>query len=103
MELTEQDKDYLRLAMSAHDYCGHEDSSFCSMLILAELALRRGRPITTDEEINACGYFIADEVLTSLILKGVVEVVGVSEEGDFELGLTEAGLKTYERSKDEDE
>lgn len=93
MELDNKTKDNLRLALESHIHCRHENPTYCHMLILAELAMRRGYPVISDEELDACGGFIADAVLESLILKGMVEVMGVTEDGDFTLGLTEAGTK----------
>lgn len=100
MELDQETKDTLRLALDSHQYCGHDDPSICHMLIIAELSIRRGFPVTSDEELDACGY-IADAVLESLILKGYVETTGLTEDGDFTLGLTEAGYEMEEIIKKE--
>lgn len=93
MELDEDTKDYLRLGIESHRHCVHKNPTYCHMLILAELAMRRGYPVSTQEEIDACGHFIADAVLESLILKGLVEMSGMSEDGQMLVGLTEAGLE----------
>ncbi len=95
MELNEATQDILRLALDSHQYCRHQDPALCHALITVELGLRRGYPVSLDEELEACGKFIADAVLESLILKGMVETVGISEDGDFLLGLTEAGVQRH--------
>lgn len=91
MELSGETKDDLRLALASHQTCIHEDPAYCHMLIIAELALRQRRQIADNEEIDAIGHFIADAVLESLMLKGMIEVAGLDENGEFMIGLTEAG------------
>lgn len=88
MTLDQDTKDYLRQALLSHETCAHGDNTLCFVLMLSEASIRRGRPIQDDEEVDECGGFLADCVLESLILKGVVEVDGMTENGDFVLGFT---------------
>lgn len=91
MELTIETKTALRVAIASHQTCVHENPVFCHMLIISELAMRQGRTINDDDEIDAIGHFIADAVLESLMLKGLVEVAGLDENGGFMVGLTQEG------------
>lgn len=91
MVLSDDTQAALRVAILSHQTCVHEDPVLCHMLIIAELAMREGRAINDDDEIDAIGHFIADAVLESLVLKGMVEVTGLDENGGFMVGLTEAG------------
>lgn len=99
MKLDEETQQNLRLALKSHRGCFHEDAVLCHALILSELAMRRGYPVTSDEELESCGYFIADVTLEGLILKGLVEVVGVDEEGELLVGLTKDGHTAVEENK----
>jgi hypothetical protein len=101
MILDDETQENLRLALQSHQFCVHHGAAMCHMLILAELAIRRGYPVTSDEELEACGHFIADEVLQSLILKGFVSMDGVDENGQIMMGLTEAGRNRYELGNEE--
>lgn len=103
MNLTDETKEDLRLAIASHQYCIHDEPAFCHMLIIAELAMRQGRAVHDDEEIDAIGHFIADAVLESLILKGMVEVAGVDENGELMVGLTNAGHEYTENKYREDD
>lgn len=103
MALDEETKENLRLGIESHRHCAHKDPTFCHMLILAELAMRRGYPVTSDEELEECGHFIADAVLESLILKGLVEMSGMSEDGQMMVGLTEAGMEIAHNKFEEKE
>lgn len=91
MKLDDESQEAIRLALKSHRGCVHEDAVLCHALILSELAMRRGYPVISDEELEACGHFIADVTLENLILKGYVEVAGVSDEGELMVGLTEMG------------
>ena len=91
MKLTDQDKEYVALALESHRTCVHEKPHLCSILIVTEVELRRGKAIESDEEFEAMGHCIADLLLESLILKGLVETVGVTEDGEFLIGLTPDG------------
>lgn len=93
MELDEVFKSSIRLAM--------EDDSL-DLLETFEAAVRlyvvaTGEPFDVEDEewfisfFHQCQKFILDEVLSSLILKGAVEVQGMEEDGDFVYGLTESG------------
>lgn len=95
MDLDEESKDNIRLAIESHNHCVH-DYVLCQALILTELVMRRGYPIASDEELEACGFFIADVTLENLILKGYVEMAGVSEDGDMVVGLTKDGKLAIE-------
>lgn len=103
MKLDDETQDAVRLAIDSHRACAHDSAMLCHALILSELAMRRGYPVTSDEELEACGYFIADVTLENLILKGYVEVAGVSEEGELMVGLTEAGMSAVEYLEERDE
>lgn len=89
MKLDQDTKDYLRHALLSHETCRHDDNALCFVLMLSEASIRRGRPIEDDDEVEEAGGFLADCVLESLILKGIVEVDGMTEDGDFILGFTQ--------------
>lgn len=101
MELSEETKQLLTEALRSHESCVHTDPSLCNMLILAEVSMVRGDAVTTEEEMEACGHFLTNQVLESLLLKGIVEPVGISDDGEFFLGLTAAGEAEHERIKQE--
>jgi len=103
VELNEITKDALRLSLESHRYCNHETSGLCHALILFETALRRGETIIDDDEIEACGKYVADCVLEGLILKGVMEVTGVDDNGNFFVGLTEEGELAFEEARKQTE
>ena len=103
MILDDATQDYIRLALQSHQTCAHETSVLCHALILAEAELRRGYPIESDEEVEACAFFIADATLESLLLKGLIEVEGLSESGEFTIGLTEAGYHAVEEVQKREE
>lgn len=96
MKLDDTTQECIRAAIASHRACVHEDPVLCHALILSELAMRRGYPANSDEELEACGHYIADVTLENLILKGYVEVAGVSEDGELLVGLTEAGMSAVE-------
>lgn len=90
MQVDETTKAFIRKAMESHKSCDHiGEPEMCHMLILGEAAIRRGYAIEDEEELDACGRYIADYVLESLILKGVVEPFGVDEEGRMTVRVTE--------------
>jgi hypothetical protein len=102
MKLDDETQQAIRLAVESHRYCIHDSAVLCHALILSELGMRRGYPVA-EEEIEACGFFIADVTLENLILKGLIEVSGVSEDGDMLVGLTEAGYTAIEDEEKEGE
>jgi hypothetical protein len=89
-QLDDETKELVKHALESHRHCVHNDPELCKVLILSEVALYRGEP-PSNEEIIAIGYFLADTILEQLILKGMVEVSGISEDGDFMVALTEQG------------
>lgn len=99
MTLDEETKENIRVAILSHAHCVHESAVLCHALILSELEFRRGYSVSSEEELEACGIFIADVTLENLILKGFVEVAGVSEEGEIMVGLTEAGYMVTDQIK----
>ena len=97
MKLDELTQESIRLALESHRYCIHEDAVLCHALVLSEVAMRRGYSITSDEELEACGHFIADVTLEGLILQGLISVAGVDENGEMMVELTEAGHAAAEQ------
>lgn len=97
MTLNQEIKDLIRLALDSHVGCAHNTAELCYALTLVEVGLRRENPLS-DEEYEASRPFIADCILEKLILRGLIEPVGIDNEtGDFYLGLTSAGEAVYEQ------
>lgn len=95
MELSESTKENIRLALESHKKCVHTDAAMCYTLTLCEVEILEGE-LLSEEMMEECRNFMADAVLEGLILKGIVEVVGVSEDGEFMVGLTDAGEAAYD-------
>lgn len=102
MAIDETLKEYIRKALSSHESCAHNDASMCYSLVLCEVEMLLGR-LLEEEEIEQCRNVIADTVLEGLILKGMVEVTGISEDGEFMVGLTETGEESYNEIREERE
>lgn len=101
MTLDDATKDFIRRGLDAHVYCGHNDASLCYTLTLIEAEIRRGEEFS-EEEVEASRIFIADSILEGLILKGMIEPVGIDpDSGDFYVGLTAAGEEAYEHIRQE--
>lgn len=93
--LSEEHQELIRQALESHKNCAHDDAQLCFTLTLLEVELRMDGYLT-EEEIEASRTFIADYILESLILKGIIEPTGITDEGEFYLGLTDAGEEAYE-------
>lgn len=100
MALSEELKTLIRESMLSHQTCAHKDPSLCYLLILTEVELRQDAVIEEDE-MEAVRNFIVDFVIEGLILKGMMEPMGISPEGDFFLGLTEKGRQAEEQIRRE--
>lgn len=100
MAMDEILRESVKIALSSHDTCNHNDPSMCYSLVLCEVEILFGR-LLDEEEIEDCRKAIADIVLEGLILKGMVEVTGVSEDGEFWIGLTEEGEEAYSEIREE--
>lgn len=98
MELDQLTKELLRKALDAHQHCGHTGAEVCNFLIVCEAAFLRERTFEKNEELEAVQIFLTDIVLENLILKGVVETTGLTEDGEFLLGLTDLGEDVYHAS-----
>lgn len=96
---TDRLRDLACIALESHQKCKHEPA-MCYLLISAEIGFRLGSDLTEDE-FRAVGTIIADLTIESLILKGFVEPVGISEEGDMLFGVTEAGSDALDHSNRE--
>lgn len=93
MNLDDTTKELLRTTHDQHRDCGHKNAGYCITEILDIVGNLRGLPIDSDEEFEACSNFIADAVLEGLILKGLIEISGLTEDGEYLIGLTEDGEK----------
>lgn len=93
--LSEEHQELIRIALESHKNCAHEEAQLCFALTLLEVELRMDGYLN-EEEIEASRTFISDYILESLILKGIIEPTGITEEGDFYLGLTDAGEEAYD-------
>lgn len=90
MELAEETKDLVRLALDSHQSCVH-DARLCHLLIMCEIGFRRHHGVQDDGEIEAISRYLTDCVLSDLMLKDMVEPVGLTEDGEFLIGLTQRG------------
>lgn len=72
----------------------------CYLLISAEVGLMLDETIS-EEKFKQIGTLIADLVLESLILKGMVEPSGIDENGEMLFGVTDNGNKSLEEARKE--
>lgn len=102
MTLDDITKELLRSALESHTSCAHSDPQICNYLILTEAALIRERDFEEDEELVSAQHFLADCVLEGLILKGLIQVEGMTEDGEFLIGLTDEGKIAEEEIRNDD-
>lgn len=89
--LSEELKECLRLAIAGNPELDFADTTVEGIKLYAEA----NGPIQIEDDdegyelFQACTRFILDEVITELILKGLIEVKGIDENGDLVYGLTQ--------------
>lgn len=91
--LSEEMKDCLRFELEIHDGC-HE-IALCLYLTVVAACYQSDTEFNEDvwEEARV---FLLDEILQSCILKGALEVAGMTPEGEMTFQVTEKGLKQLE-------
>lgn len=97
-KISEPLKELVEQALRSHETCAHFDIQLCSFLIMVEVEVLHPENLT-EEEYGGCIEHIANLTLESLILKGIVEARGIDESGDFLIGLTEEGERSFEEIK----
>lgn len=97
---TRELRELVGIALMSHENCAHQESTMCYLLISAEVGLMLDETIS-EEKFKQIGTLIADLVLESLILKGMVEPSGIDENGEMLFGVTDNGNKSLEEARKE--
>lgn len=86
--LSSEMEDALRLELLTHDAC-HEITLCLYLTVIASCYVT---DTTFEEEVwEEARVFLLDEIMTSCILKGALEVAGLTEEGEMTYEITDWG------------
>lgn len=88
----------LKAELELHDGC-HEIALCLYLTVVA--ACYESDTIFEEEVWEEARVFLLDEIMTSCILKGAIEVAGMNEDGDMTYEITEHGEKEIKRKGQE--
>lgn len=97
---TNELRNLVELALASHETCAHQEPNMCYLLISAEIGLMTGETLDEDQ-FKQIGTLVADLVLESLVLKGMMEPSCLNEDGEMLFSVTDAGNQSLEEARRE--